>query len=59
MLAVATEGALVFLTMFPLAVFAKISEETKAYAYKDWVKKVEIVDRDGKTMKKKISVMWT
>ena len=37
MLAVATEGslALVFLTVFPLAVFAKIAEETKAYAYKD------------------------
>lgn len=45
--------AVLFLILFPLQVFQLIAKETNRYVYEDWVKECDMVDRDGRKMKKK------
>jgi len=43
----------IFFRLFPIELFEHIARESERYANKDWVKEIEINDRDGNVMKKK------
>ena len=45
--------AISFLSLFSFQVIQLMAKETNRYAYEDWVRKVDRVDRDGEKMKKK------